>query len=205
MNANASPNPRKNPVHFKAAQKWGAVVTFSCRYAALSVMMDPGNSVHRVRLENLHNFFKKSQPKRFITHKVRAFWNRPTKKIEIEKSRFFATTFSLKIRLIFFDLKNFEIFRSRFFSFSYNFQWKVRWKFSRFFDLKNFGRPISKCSNFFHNKPFWSRFFSKLCRFSWRTRWHRIPVEFQCHSRKNKVLCRILSGKKKQHPGGLIK
>ena len=53
-------------------------------------------------------------------------------------------------------------------------------KIFEIFDLKNFGRSISKCSNFFHNKPFWSRFFSKLCRFSWRRRWHRNP----CHLKR---------------------
>ena len=48
-------------------------------------------------------------------------------------------------------------------------------KIFEIFDLKFFGRPISKYSIFFRNKPFWSRFFSKLCRFSWRTSWNRSP------------------------------
>ena len=73
------------------------------------------------------------------------FWDR--------KSRKCSSKLSLKIQ------KNERKKRSRKFSFSHNFQENFRWKFSRFFDLKNFGRPISKCSNFFHNKPFWSRFF----------------------------------------------
>ena len=33
------------------------------------------------------------------------------------------------------------------------------------FDLKIFGRSISKCSNFFPNKPFWSRFFQSCVYF----------------------------------------
>ena len=49
-------------------------------------------------------------------------------------------------------------------------------KIFEIFDLKNFGRSISKCSNFFHNKPFWSRFFSKLCRFPWRRRYTRCTM-----------------------------
>ena len=53
---------------------------------------------------------------------------------------------------------------------------KISLKIFEIFDLKIFGRPIPKCSNFFHNKPFWSRFFSKLCRFSWRTWWNRSPA-----------------------------
>ena len=74
-------------------------------------------------------------------------------------------------------MKNYEIKKSKFFEIKkqLNFQWKFRWKISRFFDLKIFGRPISKCSNFFRNKPFWSSFFSKLCRFPRRTRWKLFP------------------------------
>ena len=40
--------------------------------------------IHRISLPvsamKIYTFLKKSRPKRFITKKVRAFWNRPTKK-----------------------------------------------------------------------------------------------------------------------------
>ena len=109
--------------------------------------------------------WKKSRPKRFITKKVRAFWNQPTKNFEIEKCWFFSSKFPLNI------MWKWKFSGSKIL----NFQWKFRWKFSIFFDLKIFGRLISKCSNFFRNEPFWSRFFSKLCRFSRRTRWKLFP------------------------------
>ena len=53
----------------------------------------------------IYTTLKKSRPKRFIMKKVRAFWNRPTKNFEIEKSRNFPSKFSLKIQL--------KIFRSQ--------------------------------------------------------------------------------------------
>ena len=99
MNANASPNPRKNPVHFKAAQKWGAVVTFSCRYAALSVMMDLGNSFHRVRLENLHNFEKNLGQNGLLRKKLEYFGIGQPKDLRSKFFDFldFSTAFSMKI------------------------------------------------------------------------------------------------------------
>ena len=36
---------------------------------------------------------------------------------------------------------------------------KISMTIFEIFDLKIFARSISKCSNFFHNKPFWSFFF----------------------------------------------
>ena len=80
--------------------------------------------------------WKKSWPKRFITKKVGAFWNRPTKN--------FHWKLSCKIVIS----KNFEIFRSQIFSFSYNFQWKSRWKFRDFSIAKNVHRRFSKWPNF---------------------------------------------------------
>ena len=41
---------------------------------------------HRVAMK-IYTTLKKSRPKRFMMKKVRAFWNRPTKNFEIEKSR----------------------------------------------------------------------------------------------------------------------
>ena len=103
-----------------------------------------------------------------------------------------------------FSKKSVNILRSKNFENCHrNFHWKSSWKkkiqknrkfsiskififieFSmkismKIFDLKIFGWPISKCSNFVRNKPFWSRFFSKLCRFSWRRRWHRNPCDLK--------------------------
>ena len=82
--------------------------------------------------------WKKSRPKRFIMKKVRAFWNRSPNFFEIEKS----SKFSLK-------MKNWEI--ETFPIFNENFRCKNYY-------LKKIRKPISKYSNFIHNKLFWSRF-----------------------------------------------
>ena len=44
---------------------------------------------------------------------------------------------------------------------------------SRFFDLENFRRPISKFSNYGSNKPFRSKFCAKLCRIQRRRPWNQ--------------------------------
>ena len=64
------------------------------------------------------------------------------------------------------DVKNFRNFSiSKFFIFI-QFSMKIfDENFEDFSISIFFRRPISKCSNFFHNKPFWSRFFQSCVDF----------------------------------------
>ena len=112
--------------------------------------------------------------------KVRAFSNRPTKFFGIEKSKKKPSKFVIENSVENVRSKKIPNFLDLiFFIFNWIFNEKIRSKFLIFFDPKNFGRPIWKCSNFFQHKPFWSRFFSKLCRFSWRTHRNRSPIDWE--------------------------
>ena len=56
---------------------------------------------------------------------------------------------------------------------------KIFVKKSRFFDLKNFRRPISKFSNYGSNKPFRLKFCAKLCRIQRRRPWNQNQGEWR--------------------------
>ena len=128
-------------------------------WARVRLSIHPGNIVHRVRLENLHNFEKNLDQNGFyekswsiLKSANQKIWDRKFSKISIE--------ISIENCM---EMKKIKNIRFQNFCIFIQFSMKIsRWKFSKNLDLKNFGWPISKCSNFFRNKPFWSRFFFKV-------------------------------------------
>ena len=56
---------------------------------------------------------------------------------------------------------------------------KIFVKKSRFFDLKNFRRSISRFSNYGSNKPFRLKFCAKLCRIQRRRPWNQNQSEWR--------------------------
>ena len=131
-----------------------------------SILLESGSIVSALEI---HTTLKKSRPKRFIMKKVRAFWNRPTTISEIEILKKKSSKMFIEISVENFVIS--KIFDLTFFHFHTIFNEKKSRTFFEIFGLKNVGLSISKCSNFFHNSPFWSSLFSKSCGDVTGVRW----------------------------------
>ena len=133
-----------------------------------------GRKISKISIENFH--WKSNWKWKFWVQKI-------SKIVEIEK---FSTWFSMNISMFFLVQKFSNFFEIEKNSTGFSMK-NFDGKFEIFrFDI--FGRPISKCSNFSHNKRFWSRFFPKLCVFSWRTWWNLFPVEQRSAMRSHTLL-----------------
>ena len=116
--------------------------------------------------------WKKSRPKRFITKKVRAFWNRSTKKFEVENFEIFHWEMFIenwmKMKKMISKMKNFEIENFRFFI-SFFFNWIFNENFSmkifEIFYLNFFGDQFQNALTFFIINRFGRDFFQSCVDF----------------------------------------